>query len=196
MILLLQNLGSAMAVVIDAMIAEAARSEKIAIKTSCFKEEDGRYENIYCAQVAILLDTTRNISSSDTLSGNMWANLSSWMPRREVAPQGGINTDATAVVSVVSDEEIQKLVAIGFDKVIFSRLYFLNLLLYDDSGEGKERRLEDEFEPTILSNKYKTEKGEYIREIDIPERIQISKESTGPPPADEMSIEEGTDQQS
>ncbi|CAH1432120.1 unnamed protein product [Lactuca virosa] len=61
---------------------------------------------------------------------------------------------------------------------------------YDDSGEGKERRLEDEFEPTILSNKYKTEKDEHIREIDIPERMQISEESTGPPPTDEMSIEE------
>ncbi|CAI9279397.1 unnamed protein product [Lactuca saligna] len=57
-------------------------------------------------------------------------------------------------------------------------------------GEGKERRIEDEFEPTILSNKYKTEKGEYIREIDIPERIQISEECTGPPPTDEMIIEE------
>ena len=44
---------------------------------------------------------------------------------------------------------------------------------YDDSNEGKERRLEDEFEPTILSNKYKTEKDELIREIDIPERMQV-----------------------
>ncbi|KAL7618660.1 hypothetical protein Lser_V15G00516 [Lactuca serriola] len=61
---------------------------------------------------------------------------------------------------------------------------------YDDSGEGKERRLEDEFEPTILSNKYKTKKDEYIWEIDIPERMQISVERTGPPPTDEMSIEE------
>ncbi|KAL4571782.1 hypothetical protein LXL04_018547 [Taraxacum kok-saghyz] len=61
---------------------------------------------------------------------------------------------------------------------------------YDDSNEGKERRLEDEFEPTILSNKYKTEKDELIREIDIPERMQIFEESTGPPPTDEMSIEE------
>ncbi|KAI3514436.1 hypothetical protein L1887_12838 [Cichorium endivia] len=61
---------------------------------------------------------------------------------------------------------------------------------YDDSGEGKERRLEDEFDPTILSNKYKIEKDEYIRVIDIPERMQISEERTGHPPTDEMSIEE------
>ncbi|KAL4560635.1 hypothetical protein LXL04_032788 [Taraxacum kok-saghyz] len=31
--------------------------------------------------------TNRNTTSSETLSGNMWTNLSSWMPRREVAPQ-------------------------------------------------------------------------------------------------------------
>ncbi|KAI3782695.1 hypothetical protein L2E82_12749 [Cichorium intybus] len=61
---------------------------------------------------------------------------------------------------------------------------------YDDRGEGKERRLKDEFESTILSNKYKIEKDEYIRVIDIPERMQISEESTGHPPTDEMSIEE------
>ncbi|KAI3826255.1 hypothetical protein L1987_00300 [Smallanthus sonchifolius] len=31
--------------------------------------------------------STRNTTSSDTLSRNMWTNLSSWMPRREVLPQ-------------------------------------------------------------------------------------------------------------
>ncbi|KAK6933979.1 Spt6, SH2 domain, partial [Dillenia turbinata] len=61
---------------------------------------------------------------------------------------------------------------------------------YDESGEYKERRLEDEFEPTILSEKYMTEKDDQIREVDIPERMQISEESTGPPPMDEASIEE------
>ncbi|KAK9058738.1 hypothetical protein SSX86_023580 [Deinandra increscens subsp. villosa] len=30
---------------------------------------------------------TRNTTSSGTLPGNMWTNLSSWMPRREVLPQ-------------------------------------------------------------------------------------------------------------
>ncbi|KAK6928905.1 Spt6, SH2 domain [Dillenia turbinata] len=61
---------------------------------------------------------------------------------------------------------------------------------YDESGEYKERRLEDEFEPSILSEKYMTEKDDQIREVDIPERMQISEESTGPPPMDEASIEE------
>ncbi|XVF82582.1 hypothetical protein PTKIN_Ptkin16aG0061200 [Pterospermum kingtungense] len=62
-----------------------------------------------------------------------------------------------------------------------------------DSNEWKERRLEDQFEPTVLSEKYMTEKDDQIRMTDIPERIQISEESTGPPPTDEMSIiEEST----
>ncbi|KAM7257034.1 hypothetical protein ACFE04_012775 [Oxalis oulophora] len=59
-----------------------------------------------------------------------------------------------------------------------------------DSDEWKERRLEDEFEPVILSEKYMTEKDDQIRLADIPERIQISEESTGPPPTDEISLEE------
>lgn len=44
---------------------------------------------------------------------------------------------------------------------------------YDEGGEWRERRLEDEFEPIILSEKYMTEKDEKIREIDIPERMQV-----------------------
>ncbi|KAK9075914.1 hypothetical protein SSX86_004244 [Deinandra increscens subsp. villosa] len=59
-----------------------------------------------------------------------------------------------------------------------------------ENSEWKERRLEDEFEPTILSEKYMTDNDKFIREIDIPERMQISEESTGPPPTDEMSIED------
>ncbi|KAA8517882.1 hypothetical protein F0562_015329 [Nyssa sinensis] len=61
---------------------------------------------------------------------------------------------------------------------------------HDESGEWRERRLEDEFEPIILSEKYMTEKDDQIREIDIPERMQISEESTGPPSTDELSLDE------
>ncbi|KAM0026592.1 putative tex-like protein, HTH domain superfamily [Helianthus debilis subsp. tardiflorus] len=61
---------------------------------------------------------------------------------------------------------------------------------YDESGEWRERRLEDEFEPIILSEKYMTESDDRIREIDIPERMQISEESTGPPPTDGISIDD------
>ncbi|XP_024967791.1 transcription elongation factor SPT6 homolog isoform X2 [Cynara cardunculus var. scolymus] len=61
---------------------------------------------------------------------------------------------------------------------------------FDETGEWRERKLEDEFEPIILSEKYMTEKDDHIREIDIPERMQISEESTGPPPTDDMSIDE------
>ncbi|XP_057506714.1 LOW QUALITY PROTEIN: transcription elongation factor SPT6 homolog [Actinidia eriantha] len=61
---------------------------------------------------------------------------------------------------------------------------------HHESGESRERRVEDEFEPIVLSEKYMTEKDDQIRKEDTPERMQISKESTGPPPTDEMSIEE------
>ncbi|GMJ14356.1 hypothetical protein HRI_005104800 [Hibiscus trionum] len=62
-----------------------------------------------------------------------------------------------------------------------------------DYSDKKERRLEDQFEPTVLSEKYMTEKDDEIRMIDIPERMQISEESTGNPPTDEESIiEEST----
>lgn len=42
-----------------------------------------------------------------------------------------------------------------------------------DSSEWRERRLEDEFEPIVLSEKYMTEKDDQIRELDIPERMQV-----------------------
>lgn len=42
-----------------------------------------------------------------------------------------------------------------------------------DSSEWRERRLEDEFEPIILSEKYMTEKDDHIRMTDIPERMQV-----------------------
>ncbi|KAB2010238.1 hypothetical protein ES319_D10G224600v1 [Gossypium barbadense] len=62
-----------------------------------------------------------------------------------------------------------------------------------DSSEQKEGRLEDQFEPTVLSEKYMTEKDDQIRMTDVPERMQISEESTGTPPIDELSIiEEST----
>ncbi|XWS74617.1 hypothetical protein CRYUN_Cryun01aG0014000 [Craigia yunnanensis] len=70
------------------------------------------------------------------------------------------------------------------------------LLLLRKQGldsEWKERRLEDQFEPTVLSEKYMTEKDDQIRMTDIPEIMQISDESTGTPATDEMSIiEEST----
>ncbi|CAA7401540.1 unnamed protein product [Spirodela intermedia] len=53
-----------------------------------------------------------------------------------------------------------------------------------------EKRLEDEFEPLILEEKYMTPKDNIIRETDVPERIQLSEEITGPPPVDDKSIEE------
>jgi len=41
------------------------------------------------------------------------------------------------------------------------------------SNERMERRLEDEFEPTVLSEKYMTGNDDEIRQLDIPERMQV-----------------------
>lgn len=48
------------------------------------------------------------------------------------------------------------------------------------SGDGSwvEKRLEDEFEPFILSEKYMTPKDDIIRETDVPERIQVTAHFT------------------
>lgn len=40
---------------------------------------------------------------------------------------------------------------------------------YEESGEWKE----NEFEPIIPSGKYTTEKDDKVREMDIPERMQV-----------------------
>ncbi|XVF00136.1 hypothetical protein REPUB_Repub03eG0259000 [Reevesia pubescens] len=62
-----------------------------------------------------------------------------------------------------------------------------------DSSDREERRLEDQFEPTVLSEKYMTQKDDHIRMTDIPERMQVSEESTGTPPTNgESIIEEST----
>ncbi|CAK9143041.1 unnamed protein product [Ilex paraguariensis] len=61
--------------------------------------------------------------------------------------------------------------------------------IHSDSGRGR-RNLEDEYEPSILVEKYMTERDDRIRQIDLPERIQISEERTGSPPVDERSIRE------
>ncbi|XP_047948242.1 transcription elongation factor SPT6 homolog [Salvia hispanica] len=63
----------------------------------------------------------------------------------------------------------------------------------DSFGETSERSLEDQFDPSVLSEKYMTEKDDQIREIDIPERIQISEGSTGHPPTDEFSVKMETE---
>lgn len=45
--------------------------------------------------------------------------------------------------------------------------------------EYRETRLEDEFEPIVLSEKYMTEKDDQIRELDIPERMQVFRDVYG-----------------
>ncbi|KAM3411347.1 hypothetical protein ACQJBY_003159 [Aegilops geniculata] len=59
-----------------------------------------------------------------------------------------------------------------------------------NSGELRGNRLEDEFEPFILAEKYMTPKDEQIKETDIPERIQLSEELTGHPIDGDANSEE------
>ena len=50
------------------------------------------------------------------------------------------------------------------------------LLLLRKQGldsEWKERRLEDQFEPSVISEKFMTEKDDQIRMTDIPEIMQV-----------------------
>eukprot|EP01018_Ginkgo_biloba_P029203 Gb_29261 [translate_table: standard] len=60
----------------------------------------------------------------------------------------------------------------------------------DDQGYGKPKRLEDEFEPSILAEKYMTAKDDQIREADVPERLQLAEEVTGPVPCNENTVPE------
>ncbi|KAF3970489.1 hypothetical protein CMV_005822 [Castanea mollissima] len=59
-----------------------------------------------------------------------------------------------------------------------------------DSSEWRERKLEDEFEPIVLSEKYMTEQDEQIRELGVPERMQMYEEITSSPPLDDCIVEE------
>ncbi|CAI9117820.1 OLC1v1019305C1 [Oldenlandia corymbosa var. corymbosa] len=59
----------------------------------------------------------------------------------------------------------------------------------EDPVDRKERRFEDEFEPIIVSEKYLTKEDDQIRGKDIPERIQVSEESTGTPSSDGIQVE-------
>ncbi|KAH9610332.1 hypothetical protein KSS87_005321 [Heliosperma pusillum] len=65
------------------------------------------------------------------------------------------------------------------------RLNLDRSMIYD---ENSGRRLEDEFEPSILAKNKMRPEDELIREIDIPERIQVSEKSTGPPSTDVGAI--------
>eukprot|EP00252_Welwitschia_mirabilis_P017917 TRINITY_DN3996_c1_g1_i1.p1 TRINITY_DN3996_c1_g1~~TRINITY_DN3996_c1_g1_i1.p1 ORF type:complete len:1701 (+),score=496.98 TRINITY_DN3996_c1_g1_i1:372-5474(+) len=58
---------------------------------------------------------------------------------------------------------------------------------FDDENSN---RLADEFEPSILAEKYMTPEDDKIREIDLPERIQLSEKMIGPPPSSETRVAE------
>lgn len=69
-------------------------------------------------------------------------------------------------VSSSALQEAQELFG-DVDELLQSRKQSLELREY------RETRLEDEFEPIVLSEKYMTEKDDRIRELDIPERMQV-----------------------
>ncbi|KAL1821112.1 hypothetical protein ACET3Z_015981 [Daucus carota] len=56
--------------------------------------------------------------------------------------------------------------------------------------DGRKERTGGGVDPTIIAEKYMTEKDDLIRNTDFPERWQIFEHSTGPPPTDESSIDE------
>ncbi|KAG8365970.1 hypothetical protein BUALT_Bualt17G0027300 [Buddleja alternifolia] len=87
----------------------------------------------------------------------------------------------------ISSSALQEAHAIFGD--VEDLLRIRKLEVRDKYSETGERRLEDQFDPSVLSKKYMTGKDDQIREMDIPERMQISDQSTGHPPTDVISIE-------
>ncbi|KAM1234373.1 hypothetical protein ACFX13_004034 [Malus domestica] len=59
-----------------------------------------------------------------------------------------------------------------------------------DSGEWRNMRIKDQFEPSVLSEKYMTDKDEQIQALDIPERIQIYETCTVSPPLNAKRIDD------
>ncbi|MCL7047010.1 hypothetical protein MKW94_029482 [Papaver nudicaule] len=76
------------------------------------------------------------------------------------------------------------------DQYLEIRKEILGMSTAGHSQPSGENTIEDEFEPFILAEKYMTEKDEKIRDVDVPERLQVSYESTGYAPTDQMLIED------
>nr|KAJ0200267.1 hypothetical protein LSAT_V11C600314880 [Lactuca sativa] len=163
-------LGSAMAdVVIDAMIAEAARREKwrsfrilLANLSSWLPrrevapqsaEENSRFPARGRTLGATQIETvSNNASPNSTLQTKLLESGNRPVYPSTQEATGGINTDATAAVSVVSDEEIQKLVAMGFDKeahdifgdvneLLREHKFFVDILMMEAANKGNGRSL-------------------------------------------------------
>jgi transcription elongation factor SPT6 len=95
-------------------------------------------------------------------------------------------------VSTAALEEAHDLFG-DVEELLKMRKLGLARLNREESGDRQERKLEDEFEPSILSEKFMTEKDDTIRQIDIPERMQVSEEATGPPTEDTGIIDAESD---
>ncbi|XP_058738376.1 transcription elongation factor SPT6 homolog [Vicia villosa] len=103
-------------------------------------------------------------------------------PERTKKPKG-VRRPMAPGVSSSSLQEAHELFG-DVDELLLARNHIRG------SNDYKETRLEDEFEPIVLSDKYMTENDHRIRDLDIPERMQISEESTGAPSLDGSSIDE------
>ena len=69
-------------------------------------------------------------------------------------------------VSSLALQEAQELFG-DPDELILNRQKNLEM------SEYRETKLEDEFEPIVVSEKYMTEQDDQIRKLDIPERMQV-----------------------
>lgn len=67
----------------------------------------------------------------------------------------------------------------------------------DDYGRGRkpppQKLLEKQFEPSLLEEKFLTERDDRLRETDIPERLQILEEAAGALPSSEMAIRQAAE---
>ncbi|XP_077223257.1 transcription elongation factor SPT6 homolog [Tasmannia lanceolata] len=80
-------------------------------------------------------------------------------------------------VSSSALQEAREIFVVVNELLMLLKQRFAKVGSYDDFGEWREKRLEDEFESFILTENYLTEKDDRIRKIDVPERIQVIDQS-------------------
>lgn len=90
----------------------------------------------------------------------------------------------------VSSSALQEAHDIFGDVEELIKLRKLNTSKMSSRSNAEPGEWKASYEPSVLSEKYMTEQDDEIREADIPERLQISEKSTGPPPIDESSIDD------
>nr|GFA33939.1 transcription elongation factor SPT6 homolog [Tanacetum cinerariifolium] len=118
---------------------------------------------------------------ADFIVDEIWMNMDNQEVKKKILRQtGGVSTMAL--------QEAHDIFGDVDEFLLQRKLQVEQRNMHDETDERKERDIEDEFEPIVISEKYMTKKDDLIQEIDIPERMQISEKSTSPPPTDAMSI--------